>query len=175
VWIAGGLAAIVVGLLLTLPAWRRRGGARLAVALLTAQTGAVVVTGVVLVGVAVRSWQLIDRPVDAAPAAGLLRLSRVDGDTAFFALMVLLTVVLAGLVATLTALAARFAAGTDPLERSIASAVLVVEVGGCAYAIVSLLLGAHGWPYVAGALATPLVVVALVACWPRRGRNLTPA
>jgi hypothetical protein len=173
--IAGGLAAVVVGLLLTLPAWRQRGGARLAVVVLTAQTGAVVVLATVLTGVAVRSWQLIDRPADAAPATALVRLSRVDGDTAFFALMVLLTVVLAGLLATLTALAARFAAGTDPLQRSIASALLAVEIGGCGYAIVCLLLGAHGWPYVAGALATPFVALALVACWPRRTADPTPA
>lgn len=168
VGIAGGLAAILVGLLLTLPAWRRRGGARVAVALLTAQTGAIVVTATVLTGVAVRSWQLIDRPADAAPATALLRLSRVDGDTAFLALMVLVTVVLAALLATLTALGARFAAGTDPMERSIASAILAVEVGGCGYAIACLLLGAHGWPYVAGALPAPVVALALVACWPRR-------
>lgn len=175
VWVAGGLAAVVVGLLLTLPAWRQRGGARLAVAVLTAQTGTVVVTAALLAGAAIRSWQLIDRPADAAPATTLLRLSRIDGDTAFFALMVLLTVVVAGLVATLTALAARFAAGTDPMERAIASAVLAVEIGGCGYAVVRLLLGAHGWPYLAGALASPLIGLALVACWPRRGSDPTAA
>ena len=38
VWLAGALAALVVGVLLTLPAWRRRRGARTAVVVLTATT-----------------------------------------------------------------------------------------------------------------------------------------
>ncbi len=168
VWLAGGLAAAVIGVLLTLPAWERRGGARVAVTVFAAQTGAVVVTGTVLAAVAVRSWQLIDQPVDAAPVSALLRLSRIDGDAAFLLLMVMVTIVLTGLLATLLALAARFAAGSDLLERSIASAVLAAEAAGSAYALVRLALGAHGWPFLGGALALPAIVAALTACFPRR-------
>ena len=44
-----------MGVLLTLPAWRVRSGARVAVAVLTAQAGAVAVAGTVLVAAAVRT------------------------------------------------------------------------------------------------------------------------
>lgn len=167
VWMAGALAAVVWGVLITLPAWRARGGARLAAAVLTVQAGAAAVTGVVLAAVGVRSWQLIGQPVDAEPAIALLRLSSIDGDTAFLAAMVVVVVVLSTLLATLTAVAARLASGTDPLERSLVSALLAVELGASGYAIVRLVLGAHGLPYLATALAFPVLVVAFATCWPR--------
>lgn len=167
VWAAGVTAAVVLGVLLTLPAWRDRRGARVAVTLLTVQAGGVVVAGTVLAAVAVRSWQLIERPVDD-PATALLRLSRVDGDTAFFALILLLLVVGAGLLATITAICARFAAGPDPLERWMACGLLAVQLGASAYALVHLVTGADGWPYVSGGLAFPVVAVALATCWPPR-------
>lgn len=168
VWLAGGLLVIVVGVLLTLPVWRERGGARVAAAVLTLQTGAVAVVGTVLIGVAVRSWQLLDRPADAPASVALLRLSRVDGDTAFFALMVLLLIVGVGLVTMLSALAARFAASTDTWERWAASVVIAVELGGSGVAAGALLLGARGWPYLAPTLAAPVLAAALATCWPRR-------
>lgn len=167
VWVAGALVAIVLGVLITLPAWRARGGARLATAVLTLQAGAVAVTGVVLAAIGVRNWQLIGRESDAEPAIALVRLSGVDGDTAFLAVMVLIVVVLSALLATLTAVAARLAAGTDPLERSLASALLTIELGGSGYAIVRLVLGAHGLPYLATALTFPVLAVAMATCWPR--------
>lgn len=167
VWVAGTLAALVLGVLVTLPAWRTRAGARWAVAVLTVQTGAVAVTGVVLAGVGVRSWQLIGQPLDAEPAIALLRLSRIDGDTAFLAAMVVVVVVISALLATLTAVAAQLAAGSDPLERSLTSALLAIELGVSGYAIVRLVLGAHGLPYLAAALAFPLLAVAFATCWPR--------
>lgn len=175
VWVAGTVAALVVGVLLTLPALRERGGARLAAAILSVQTGTVVVAGTVLTAVGVRSWQLMDRPLDAEPAAALVRLSRVDGDTAFLALMVIVTVATCGLVATITALAARFAAGTDVLERSVACTVLGVELAGSGYAIARLALGDRGWPYLGSGLAFPVLVAALVSCWPRPTRTVPPA
>lgn len=167
VWVAGVAAALVVGVLLTLPVWRERRGARLAAVVLTAQTGAVVVVGTVLAAVGVRSWQLMDRPLDAEPASALLRLSRVDGDTGFLALMVLVTVTTSGLFATVTALAARFAAGDNRLKRSVATAVLGLELAGSGYAVVRLALGDRGWPYLGAALVFPVLAAALVACWPR--------
>ena len=167
VWVAGACAAIVLGVLITLPAWRSRGGARLAVAVLTIQSGAVAVTGAVLTAVGLRSWQLIARPLDAEPAVAFVRLSRIDGDTAFLALMVLLVVVLSTLLTTLTAVAARLAGSTNPFGRSLASAVLAVEVGVSGYAIIRLVLGAHGLPYLSTALAFPVLTVAFATCWPR--------
>jgi len=168
IWAAGVLASIVSGVLLTLPAWRRREGARLAVALLALQTGAVAVTGTVLAGVAMRSWQLIGRAPQAHPAVALLRLSGIDGDTSFFATMTVAVPVLTVLLVTLTSMAAQLAAGSDPLERSVASALLAIELGGSGYAIVRLALGAHGLPYLTSALAFPLLVVAFATCWPRQ-------
>jgi hypothetical protein len=168
VWLAGVLAALIIGVLLTLPAWRARGGARLAVTFLTLQTGAVAVTGTVLAAVSVRSWQLIGRSPDAHPAVALVRLSGVDGDTAFFAIMTVAAAVLTVLLVTLTSMATQLAAGSDPLERSVASALLAIELGGSGYAIVRLALGAHGLPYLTSALAFPLLVVAFATCWPRQ-------
>lgn len=167
VWIAGAVIAVVAGGLLTLPVWRERGGSRVATAVLALQAGALAVAGAVLTGVAVRGWQLIERPESAAPAGALLRLSRLDGDTAYLALMVLFVVVVTALLVTLSALAARFAASTDVLERSIACAVLAVEVAGAAYATARLLRGAHGWPYLGSALALPVFFVAFLTAWPR--------
>ena len=168
VWAAGIAAALMVGVLLTLPAWRSRSGARVAVALLTVQAGAVAVAGTVLGAAAIRTWQLIDRPPEDPTATALLRLSRVDGDTAFFALVVLLVVAAASLVGAITAVGARFAAGADPVERFIACAVLAIELGAAGYALVRLVLGAHGWPYLASALAFPLIALAFATCWPPR-------
>lgn len=167
VWIAGSLAAVVVGVLLTLPAWRVRGGARVAVMVLTVQTGAAVVVGLVLAGVGVRSWQLVGRSVDAHPAVALVRLSRVDGDTALVAVMVLLIVVLSALVAILTATSAQLAAEPDSTGRLVACAVLAVELILQGYATVRLVGGAHGWPFLGSALALPVVALAFVTCWPR--------
>jgi hypothetical protein len=166
VWAAGIAAALVIGVLLTLPAWRTGGGARLAVAVLTAQAGAVAVSATVLAGVAIRTWQLIDRE-PTEPATALLRLSRIDGDTQYFSLVLLLLALSAALVTTITALAARFAAGSDPLERWLACAVVILEIGGAAYALVRLVLGEGGWPYLGGALALPVLGLALISCWPR--------
>jgi hypothetical protein len=166
VWAAGIAATVVLGVLLTLPAWKAPGGARLAVIVLTVQTGAVAVAGTVVGAAAIRTWQLIERPVDAPPAHALLRLSRIDGDTALFALIILLVAVSMGLVGTITATAARFAAGADPLERSLACGVLAVELGGAGYGVVRLVLGEHSWPYLAGTLAFVPIAVAFATCWP---------
>ncbi len=167
VWVAGALAVVVVGVLLTLPAWRQRTGARAAVAVLTLQTGAVSVAAVVLGGMAVRSWQLIDRP-EGEQAASLVRLSGIDGDTGFFALMVLLVVLGGGLFATMSALATRFAAADDGWERLVASALLALELGAASYLVVRFALGARAWPFTAGTAAAPILLAALITCWPRR-------
>ena len=167
VWVAAALAAVVIGVLLTLPLWRAGRGARLAVAVLAAHAGAVVVGSAVLIGAAIRSWQLIDRPVDADPEPALLRLSRVDGDTAFFALIVLVVVVVGTLTTLLLVLAAHFAASDDVVERGIACTVLALEILAAGYAMARLTQGADEWPYVAAATQVPVTIAAFIACWPR--------
>lgn len=171
VWVAGVLAAAVVGVLLTLPAWRSRRGARLATTVFTAQAGAAALVGAVLAAVALRTWQLIDRPGDADPARTLLRLSRIDGDTRYYAIMLTTVAVLTVLVVTLTSAAARLAASDDPFERTVACALLALQVGGSGAAIVSLALGARGLPFVVPALAFPLLVTSFLTCWPRVPRG----
>jgi len=168
VWVAGALCAAVAGILLTLPAWQERRGARVTVTVLTIQTGAAAVVSALLAGVAIRSWQLVDRPPDAPPAAALLRLSRIDGDGSFYALMVLLVAVLGASAVTVSALAARFAASDDLLERRLACGILAAELGGATFLAVRLALGDRGWPPLAGTLALPVLAAALFACWPPR-------
>lgn len=168
VWIAGGLAAVVAGVLLTLPAWRERRGARLAVAVLTIQTGALAVAGFVLVGVAWRTGQLLERAPDAAASAALVRLSAVDGDTDLFSLFVLLLVIGGAPLVMLLALCTRFAAGSDVLERSSAFALLVIQIGGAGFAAVRLLLGDRGLPFVVPAALLPVLVAAAISAWPSR-------
>jgi hypothetical protein len=168
VTIAAVLAALVLGVLLTLPAWRARTGARLAVAVLAAHVGAVVLGGVVLAGTALRSWQLVDRPVEAAAEPALVRLSSVDGDGAFFALMLLVIVALTALVACLLVLAARWAATDDVVGRVIASIVLGLLVLVGIGSAVTLIAGSEAWPHVVAASATPVSATAVVTCWPRR-------
>lgn len=170
VWVAGVAAAVVTGLLVTLPAWRCRGGARLAVAVLTLQTGAVAVAGVVLTAVAARSWQLVDGSQDATPAVAMLRLSRVDGDAGLLAAVTVTLGVLTVVTGVLSAAITRLAGGTDATERSIASGILALELGGAGYLALQLALGARGLPYQGGAAALPVLLAALVTCWPRSTR-----
>lgn len=174
VWLAAALATVVMGVLVTYPAWERRGGARVAVTLLTLQAGAAVVGGSVLFGLAVRSWQLVDAPADAPLAQSLVRISRIDGDADFFALIVLLVVALSGLVALVTSLAARMAASDDATERWAAAIVLGLEIGGAGAACGALLLGVDGGAaLVIAALHLPITAVAFATCLPRE--NPTPA
>lgn len=171
VWVAGGLAVVVASVLLTLPLWQGRRWRRrpsVAAAVLSLQAGAVAVVGVVLAGFAVRSWQLVERPVDRPPAAALVRISRVDGDTALFALFVLTIVVLGGLLVALLALGARLAASDDRLERWLAVGLLGVELLAAAVLAALHLFGFGGWPFRSGLVALPVVALALVAAWPRR-------
>lgn len=165
---AAALAAVVIGVLLTLPAWRTRSGSRLAVWVLTAHVGAVVVGGVVLAATAVRTWQLLDQPVESAAHPALLRLSAVDGDPGFYALMLLVTVVLTALVAVLLALATRWAAGEALVGRYIACAVLLLVLLADAAAAGMVVLGSRAWPYLLLTASWPLTAAALTSCWPRR-------
>ena len=160
------LAAIPIGVLLTWPVWRRGSGPRLVPALLTLHTGAVVVVGTIGIAAAVRSWQLVDEDPSEQAAGALLDVSRVDGDQALDALLVLLLVAVTGLLAVLLSQAARFAAGDDPGDRTIACAVLGLEIGVAGLGIAQLVTGqvtALTW---LGVGHLPVLVAAMVACWP---------
>ena len=167
------LASVPVGALLTWPIWRRGTGPRLVPALLALHTGAVVVVGTIGVAAAVRSWQLVDPDRRKEAASALLDVSRIDGDQALYALLVLLLVAVTGLLALLLAQAARFAAGTDPGGRTIACAVLGLEIGVAGLGLAQLVTGdatALTW---LGLGHLPVLVAAMVSCWPPHPADLT--
>jgi hypothetical protein len=169
---ASVLAAIPVGVLLTWPVWRHGSGRRLVPALLALHTGAVVVVGTIGIAAAVRSWQLVDRDQTEQAASVLLDVSPVDGDQALYALLVLLLVAVTGLLTVLLSQAARFAAGDDPGDRTIACAVLGLEIGVAGLGIAQLVAGeasALTWLAI-GHL--PVLIGAMVACWPPHPADL---
>ena len=165
VWVAAGLATVVLGLLLA----RGPGGARLAAVLLTVQAGASVVVTAVLAGLAIRSWPLADAKAAGEVASGtsLLNVSVIDGDPRFYSLMLLAVVVLGSLLALLLTMAARFARRDDVAERWTAAVVLGFELLATGYAIAVIRHGERPWPYVVVAAHLPLVLAALVTCIPR--------
>ena len=165
---AASIIAAVVGMLATLPIWTRGPGRRLVPALLTAQAGGVIVLGTIAVAAAVRSWQLVDRPT-AHVTRTLVTVSRIDGDGRMYALIVLVLVAVAGLSALLLVLAARFAAGSDPTERTIACAVLGLEIGLCGYGLAACLGGSRSAPALLAVVNLPLAMAAMIACWPPHG------
>jgi hypothetical protein len=156
------LAGAVAGVLACYPVWTgRRYGSRLAIGLLSFDAGLVLVGGVVLGAAAVRSAQLVDEPVEEATATDLLlHVSRLDGDTGLYALIVLFVGVLVLLLATVLILAARSANSPEIADFLVVQAVLLVEVMLGIYAAVRLLYGAHGTPFTVLALHLPLTVVA---------------
>jgi hypothetical protein len=160
-------ASVVLAALIVLPAMRP-GGSVIASWVLALQAAGAAVTGAVIIGAAIRSEQLLHRPADAEQAASLLRLSGLDGrDSGFFTIIVLVTLLLGGLLVALLALAARFAADTDPLERTFASGLLVIEAAASAGSGVVVGLGFRHLGFVLPAAALPILVVAAVAAWPR--------
>jgi hypothetical protein len=170
VWLAGALIAGLAGVLFTLPLWRgaRRRLPAPAAVLLAVQTGAAALVATLLVGFALRSWQLIERPPDEPPASALVRISRIDGDTALFSLFVLTIVVLGGLLVALLALGARLADSPDRLDRWIAVALLGVEAVAAATLAALHLIGFGGWPFRSGLVALPILALAVAVAWPRR-------
>jgi hypothetical protein len=163
---AAVLATVVLAAIIVLPA-QRPGGSVVGSWVLGLQAAGLVVAVVLLVGAAVRSVQLLDRPPDAEQAASLVRLSGIDGDTGLFQLIALVTVVLGGLLVAALVLAARFAADVDLLERTLATVVLGAEVLASLGCWVLLVLGFRHLGFVLPALALPVLVVAMVATWPR--------
>lgn len=174
VTLAAAAAAGVLAALIVLPALRP-GGSVFASGVLALQAGGVVVAGAVVVGAAVRSDQLLGRPADAEQAASLLRLSGLDGgDSGFFNLVVVVTVVLGGLLVTALVLAARFAADADPLERVLAAGLLALEAVASVVCGVLVALGFRHAGFVLPALALPVLLLATAAAWPRDGSAEPP-
>ena len=170
-WMAVTLATVLAGAvlaaLIVLPVLRP-GGSLVGSWVLGLQAGGVAVASAIIIGAAVRSEQLLDPAPDAPRAASLLRLSGIDGrNSGFFHLIVLVTLVVGGLLVALFALAARFAADVDPIERSLATGLLGVEVLGSVVAWVLLALGFRHAGFVLPALALPFLVIATRAAWPR--------
>ncbi|MET0901768.1 MAG: hypothetical protein ABWZ52_00880 [Acidimicrobiales bacterium] len=169
VTVAAVAATAVLGALIVLPAMRP-GGSAIGSWVLALQAGGVAVTSAIIVGAAVRNEQLLDQAPDAEQAASLLRLSALDGrESGFFTLIVLVTVIVGGLLIAALALAARFAADTDRVERSLAAGLLGLEVIGSLTCGVLVALGFRHLGFVLPALALPILVIATVAVWPRRG------
>jgi hypothetical protein len=77
-------------------------------------------------------------------------------------------VVLGVLLVIVLALAARFAADVDPLERMLACGTLAVEALVSAAAAVAIVLGHDSPPFILAAAAFPVLVVAVLTCWPHR-------
>jgi hypothetical protein len=160
------LATVVLAALIALPAMRP-GGAKVAAWVLALQAGGVAVGGAIVIGAAVRSEQLVDRPPDAEQAASLLRLTALDGNAGFFTLVALLVAVVGGLLVAVLAIAARFAADIDTVERVLASALLGLEVLASVTCGVLVALGFRHTGFVLPALALPALVVAAWSAWPK--------
>ncbi len=160
-------ATVVVAALIVLPAMRP-GGSVIGSWVLALQAGGAAVAGAIVVGAAIRSEQLLHQAPDAEEAASLLRLSALDGrDSGFFTLIVLVTLVVGGLLVALLTLAARFAADSDPVERTFACGLLVLEVAASVGSAVVVALGFRHLGFVLPATSLPVLVIAAVAVWPR--------
>jgi hypothetical protein len=158
--------AVVVGVLLTWPVWTEgRSGARLVPALLAVHTGVVVVGGTVATAAAVRSWQVVGEPEERA-ADPLLDVSRIDGDTSMYALVVLLLVAATALLGLLLAVATRFAASEHTVDRTIACAVLGLELGLSGLGLAFVAGGSRNPVALLAVLHVPVLTTAMVACWP---------
>jgi hypothetical protein len=169
VTVAATLLAITLGVHFTLSVWTQSPAARshrLVAALLTLQAGGALVLGTIATTAAARSWQLIDRPVDAPAGPNLFTVSRIDGNGSMFALIVLAVVAAAALSAVVLLLAARFVVGHDPAERWIACIVLGLEIGLCGYGLSAALGGSHSAPALLAVVNLPLAVAGMVVAWP---------
>ncbi len=170
--VATVLASAVAGGLVTWSLWTdgtfERGGLRrrLVPGLLSLHAGAALVVGTVTAAAAVRSWQLVDRDPQQEAASALLDVSRVDGDRALYALLVLLLVATTGCLTLLLAQSARFAATDDGTQRSVACGVLGLEIGLCGLGLARLVIGGVSAPALLAVAHLPVLITAMVLCWP---------
>jgi hypothetical protein len=162
--VAGLLAGATAGVLLTLPVWRA-GRRSFAGGLLGVHAGVVGVVGVIAAAAAARSWQVVGRG-PGEHVAGLLQVSRTDGNGSMFGLLVLALAFGTSFAVTALALGARFATSDDAGERIVSCAVLALEICVGGYAAARLLGGSHSLLVWGLALQLPLAMAAMVACWP---------
>jgi len=142
-------------------------GSGLAAAVLAVQTGAVVVVAALLLGAALRNAGLIDLAEDRRLASSLVRLSDLDGRrSSFFYVLAGLVAALGALLALVLGLAARSAATEEPVDRGVATGVLLLEclVSGAAWVL--LVWGWRGPEVLVTALLLPVLVLAAWSCWP---------
>lgn len=169
--------AAALGTLLTWSLWREPPeGPRVVAALLGFHAGAALLAGIVATGAALRSWQLVDDGREQASGA-LLEVSHLDGDGSFYALVVLLLVPATALVVALLALTARFAASSHPIDRSIACAVIGVEIGAAGVGLAYVAGGSRSLLALVAVVHLPILMAAMVVTWPAhpdhpRGRHL---
>ena len=169
VWAAAGLAVAVVAALIMRVHVPASGGARIATTVLAFHAGAVLVGGALLIGLAVRSGPLANAKAAGTPASGtsLIRVSVTDGDPRFFTLMLGVVVLLSASLALALTMAARFAHDGHVIERTVACAVLGLELVLATYGLALVFWGHREWPYVVAALHVPVLTIAIATCWPR--------
>ena len=177
-WLVVALAALplaaALGVLLTFSLWRDRGrGPWFAPALLTVHAGLVALTGVIATAAAVRSWQLVDAGQDEAASSALVEVRRIDGDTSLYALVVLVLVAATALAVVLLGTAARFAASDHPVDRAIACAVIGLEVAVTGIGLAYVAGGSRSPLALASVAHLPVLLAAMVACWPAGDRPAT--
>jgi hypothetical protein len=166
VTVAVAACGAVLGVLLTRPVWAARSERPLVPLLLSVHSGVAAIVGIVATAAATRSWQLIteDPPTEHAPV--LLEVSRIDGDSSMYALLVLGLAFVTVLSVVALALASRFSAGSDPTERMVACAILGFEVCLSGYAAAQVVGGSRSAVALAATIHLPVAVWAMVACWP---------
>lgn len=143
--VAAVLLAGVLGLAAALPLLTTpvRGGRAVGL-LLSLDTGAVLVAGLLLAGAAGRSWVLIGDPPTIARPDGVLQVSRLDGDGNFFALLIVVIGLLTLFGALVLGLSARAVQGTQPGDAALVQAVLWIQVLIGVSTLGRVLLGAGG-------------------------------
>lgn len=167
-WVAVSVAALlastVLGVHLTRPVWSGGPARWLAPLLLAVQCGMALVAGIVGVAAAARSWQVLHDP--ATGSSPLLDVSRIDGDGSMYALLVLGLTAGTVLTVVVLGLSARFAAGSDPVERIVACAVLAAEIFVGSLGLWQVLQGSRGAVALGLLVQLPLAIAAMVSCWP---------
>ena len=161
--------AAVVGVLLTWSVWTTgSAGSRFVAGLFALHAGAAVVGGTLATAAAIRSWQLVGEP-DEHAADALVDVSRVDGDASMYALLVLLLAAATGLIGLLLATATRLAASSHPIDRAIACGILGLELGASGLGLAWVASGSRAPLALLGVAHLPVLMAAMVVCWPPLG------
>lgn len=161
---AAVLAAVVVGVLWAAPGLGHAArGPKLVSLLLGVDTGAILVGGIALAAAAARSWMLIGEPTDPARTAdAVLDVSRLDGDSDLFALLIVVIGLLTLLTVAVIGTATRSASGASVGDRAVVGTVLSVQVILGLFALGWLLFAGGGPTVVVCAAHLPLSIGALL-------------